>query len=52
MLAADNVIDLMREAHFQFMDEAILATFTRVPSYFHSQSLTDVNCHERGCAGP
>jgi hypothetical protein len=32
MLAADNVIDLMREAHFQFMDEAILATFTRAPS--------------------
>jgi hypothetical protein len=29
MVAADNVIDLMREAHFQFMDEAILPTLTR-----------------------
>jgi hypothetical protein len=32
------------------MDEAILATFTRAPSYFRSQCLTDVTCHERGCA--
>jgi hypothetical protein len=36
VLATDNVIDLMREARLQFMDEAILATFTRMPSYFRS----------------
>ena len=36
LLATDNVIDLMREARFQLMDEAILATFTRAPSYFRS----------------
>ena len=36
VLATDNVIDLMREARFQLMDEAILATFIRAPSYFRS----------------
>jgi len=36
VLATDNVINLMREARFQFMDEAILATVSRTPSYFRS----------------
>jgi hypothetical protein len=36
VLATDNVINLMREASFQFMNEAILPALTRTLGYFRS----------------
>jgi hypothetical protein len=43
MLATDDVVDLVREAGVVFMDEAILTTLTRPPSYLGSQLLTMIS---------
>lgn len=52
MLAAEDVVNLVRETDVVFTDEAILATLTRPLGHLGSQFLVDITRHERGFGGP
>ena len=52
MLAAEDVVNLVRETDVIFMDEAILATLTCPLGHRGSQFLVDITRHGRGFGGP
>ena len=52
VLAADDVVNLVRETSVIFMDETELAAPPRPLGHFGSQFLVDIASHERGFGGP
>ena len=52
MLAAEDVVNLVRETSVLFVDEAILAALARSPGHFGSQFVVDISGHKRGFGAP
>ena len=52
MLAAEDVVNLVREARVVFVDQAILAAFARPLGHLGSKFVVDVTRHEKGSAAP
>ena len=52
VLAANNVIDLVRKTSIVFLDEAVFAAILSAPGYGGAQLLTDITRHETGAGEP
>ena len=52
MLAADYIVDLMREASVVLMDHAVFATIARALGYFSPELLADITGHKKGFGEP
>ena len=45
MLAADYMVDLVRETGVVFTDQTVFAAVVRAPGYFSPEILADITCH-------
>ena len=45
MLAADYMVDLVRETGVVFTDQTVFATMGRAPGYFSPEILADISGH-------
>jgi hypothetical protein len=52
MLAADYMVDLVREAGVVFMDQTVFATVAGATGYFSPEFLADITGHKREFGGP